>query len=182
MAVSKIILNFTTMIQKIVDFTFGVHSVALAIAQMLNRTDFFDHQLYYLKPELKERIEIKTYPYYNGREAHMCLQVATNFMAKKSLLISFGECRNSDSITIDAWVAKTPYDHSAIKLTDKAYEERKYLSYNKHSEAVDHIQKLIYDYLIDELLKEKKIKEEQLEVDGAGRRCMIDPKKKTEEA
>jgi hypothetical protein len=74
-------------------------------------------------------MSVNTSPWYNGRECGICLEtvVATG---RESLIITFGEHRNSDAIFVDCWEA----DRSRLNpptvsdFTDEAYANRRYFN------------------------------------------------------
>lgn len=86
-----------------------------------------------------------THAWYNGRERGISITVATR-LKDNTLVITFGENRNSDSIFVDSW--EMPFllnPPSVDNFTEEAYENRKWFEYDKISEAAHFIQNMIQD-------------------------------------
>lgn len=91
---------------------------------------------------------LKSFPFYNGRERSICLEVVNDAMDKNSLFIEFGEHRNSDSIYVDSWISERAFNN--VTINDKpeyAYEERVYTHYENYTNTVKYIDKVIEHYL-----------------------------------
>lgn len=147
----------------IIDFTFGIHPVAMSIAYMLG--DFYydiagEHPDVF-EPEFvdnfRNSIEFKTSPFYNGRERGICITMNTFSSYDKTLHVVFGECRSSDSIFVDKWVGKMTFNNPTVEdFSEEAYNNRKYFNYNQGFNASQHIQELLKDHVIHLLFEEHK--------------------------
>ncbi len=122
---------------------FGIHPVAMAILMLLDEFEISGLVDEEHKNNVKYLIDLRTSAWYNGRERGICLCVDLN---GTSFVITFGECRNSDSIFVDSWIMKSSLNPPTVAdFTDEAYSNRKYFSYNGIYEATQHIDKLIKD-------------------------------------
>lgn len=135
------------MSQRLFDPTFGVQPQAIAVAHLLSlyESSIFED----CEAETIERVEFRTYPYYNGRERGIAL-VITDWIGSKGLIINFGENRNSDSIFVAHLEAKTPYNCPSVAegtITEEAYQSRKYFAYNEGYKAADYITGLVKKYV-----------------------------------
>lgn len=106
------------------DTTLGLSEQATAVMAMLSKRepDFVPYK------DSEYIIEINSSAWYNGRERGICLVVRRMLSDKTCLIVTFGECRGSDGIFVDAW-----------DMTDKAYQERKEFGYGRTDLAVRHI-------------------------------------------
>lgn len=85
--------------ERCADLSFELNSQALAVAQLLAgmEPDFAEYE------NGRYQVRIFTYPWYNGRERGIVIQMARDFSAPV-LNIAFFEHRNSDSICALEWV------------------------------------------------------------------------------
>lgn len=126
---------------KTVDTTFGIKEQALAVLHSLSSLDLEDMTG-------DDGAGIATFPWYNGRERGVCLMVAKAFLSRECLLITFGECRSSDSLFVDAWTAARPFNAPDVSLfTDEAYARRRTFDYMRVDLAREHILTTIEKYL-----------------------------------
>lgn len=124
-----------------VDFKFNIHDSAFALAHlvdnMLSNIDF---------PELWE---LKTYPWYNGRERGFLLCYG-RIVRDSILCITFGENRNSDNIFVDMWIQNGLGNNppTVKDFSEEAWKRRKYFGYNQHYSAATYIVNLIKDFVV----------------------------------
>jgi hypothetical protein len=124
----------------IADPTFGLSAQALAVHAMLVQSECDDLAEY--DEKLRDyKIETHTYPWFNGREKGVCLEVRPNVGCRKALLITFGEHRNSDGIFVDSWLINEyllnpPTVADFQDERDEAYRKRTIISYGQVNEAV----------------------------------------------
>jgi hypothetical protein len=116
----------------IADHDLGLSDQALAVLAVLSR-DECDGLAAYDQESKRWKVEITTSAWYNGRERGICLQVRPSLTSKRALLVTFGECRNSDSIFIDAWVVERYFLNPPTleDFTDDAYAARQYVPYGQ---------------------------------------------------
>ena len=85
---------------------------------------------------------VETSAWYNGRERGVC--VTFQAQNKKALAVTFGECRNSDSIFIDHFeVTLSINPPTVLQFSDSAYRLRRYAPYLDISKAVDVIIEIV---------------------------------------
>lgn len=88
--------------QRCADLSFGLNSQALAVLQLLAFKEpafaRFDEKLrHYL-------VEIKTFPWYNGRERGICLIMWPGYeQTGPCLFFAVAECRASDDLIVEMW-------------------------------------------------------------------------------
>ena len=144
--------------KQIKDLTFGIKPVAWSIYGLLD--NFYMQDLPAEEAEiLEDMLQIKTAPFYNGREASLCITFGS-WLGDTQRIFVFGENRNSDNIFIDCWDAKTFGNIPTVKdFTEEAYQNRKYLSYNEIYEAAEYIKQKMAEFIpviIKEYKKRKK--------------------------
>lgn len=100
------------------DPNMGVHRVARAILTYLEDAD----------PGLDASSEIYTHAWYNGRERGVSIM---RYSGSKpfAMIITFGECRNSNSIFVDRWFvprvdAPTMNGPTLSDFSEAAYKKR----------------------------------------------------------
>lgn len=110
---------------KLASIGFGLSGQATAVLAMLSEL------------ETARNIEVQTWPWYNCRERGVCLEIRASLGAESAMLITFGECRNSDHIFIDSWIHKGWFlNPPTIEVfTDEAYARRRYVDYGHVGEA-----------------------------------------------
>ncbi len=118
------------------DLSFQIKPVAFAIAGLIS-------------VETSNRPDFSTFPWYNGRERGICLVVSKSYLDDIVTFISFGECRNSDSIYVDIWKGPHPCDCPTVvrHYTDEAYNNRKTFSSIKIHDAARYIENEILKQL-----------------------------------
>ena len=109
-----------------------IHPVATRILEILMDEYSFDDS------------NLHSSAWYNGRERGICLYLTTGniITGTKTLIITFGEHRNSDEIFVDHWYSKEIFflnPPTVQDFTDKAYQNRMYFNCNKTDEAVQYI-------------------------------------------
>lgn len=77
-------------------------------------------------PGYDESIRVKSTAFYNGREQGIALTLDSYNGVRPTMIIVFGEHRNTDSIHIDCWtLPSSPFNAVAVEdFTDEAYERR----------------------------------------------------------
>lgn len=129
------------------DLSLGIHPKAWAILHLLNGMppDFarWDHKA------KKYDLELKTYPWYNGRERGFVLVLQRTVGDKTALHVAFSECRTSDKVFVEVWVDKTPWNITTYESCDKevhgeAYDTRR--TFISVQEATDYIVKKLGEY------------------------------------
>lgn len=143
--------------QKLFDPTFGIHPKAIAVAHLLGDLEI---KLDHIKdPELKSKInhliDVRTFPFYNGREQGICIMTGSFFNIQEAQLVVFGEHRNSDSIFVDVWKEKRPFNNPDVSMfSNEAYNKRKFFSYNQIVETADFVRDAVEDYIKEMIDKE----------------------------
>lgn len=85
---------------------------------------------------------IETSAWYNGQERGVCVTFRNK--QNKYLAITFGECRNSDSIFIDHFdTALTLNPPTLADFSEESYRRRRYAPYLGISDAIDIITEII---------------------------------------
>lgn len=115
-----------------IDLNLGVHPKATAILLLVA------HQLEDQDPN----VMIKTSAWYNGRENGICIMKWGLSVTKPARFITFGECRNSDSIFLDTWL-EVPDINPPTSFPDSAYRARKFYSYDAICKVADEIVNLL---------------------------------------
>ena len=79
--------------------------------------------------------------WYNGRECGICLYLRTG---TKTLIVTFGEHRNSGEIFVDHWYSEEIFLNppTVQNFTDKAYKQRKCFNCDKSNKAAQYIMSL----------------------------------------
>lgn len=118
------------------DLTFGIKEQALEIAKRLKKKLKLDNAI------------VMTFPFYNGRERGIGFSIY-RYGQKNSLIVTFGECRNSDSIYIDAWeIEKILMNPPTVAdFTEEAYTNRRYVVPEKYDEAVKIILEIVEKFM-----------------------------------
>lgn len=131
--------------------TFGLSGVSLAILALMDTFEVGELTKEE-KVQIDFRIDIRNSAWYNGREKGVCITVSD---FEKTLIITFGEGRNSDSIFVDTWEIKGGLLNppTVADFTDEAYENRIYFKYNEIREATRHIETLVIAR-VDKILKD----------------------------
>lgn len=143
--------------QKLFDPTFGIHPKAMAVAQLLGELEI---KLDHIKdPELRSKInhliDVRTFPFYNGREHGICIMTGSLFNIQEAQFIVFGEHRNSDSIFVDVWKAKRPFNNPDVSMfPDEAYKKRRFFYYNHINETAVFVRDAVEDYIKEMIDKE----------------------------
>lgn len=121
----------------IADTTLNIQAQAYAVLAMLARQEPA------FAPYDKERgeyeYEVTTSAWYNGRERGICLVVRRDIIDKKCLIVTFGECRNSDQIFIDSWEHWGGFLNppTVADFNDEGYKARTYVPYGRVDRAVE---------------------------------------------
>lgn len=136
----------------IADATLGLDPQARAVLAMLSSSEC-DGLAEYDERFRDYKIEIHTSAWYNGRERGICLVVRASFTSKRAMLLTFGECRNSDLIFVDSWVVERYFLNPPTleDFTDEAYEQRTYVSPGNIGEAVQVIRGKIGRFMVSEI-------------------------------
>lgn len=124
------------------DPSFGIKPQALAILHMLAGIDpifaDWDGKHY--------QVEIQTFPWYNGREAGVCLVMESGpYQKSNSLLyVAFGECRHSDRIFVEHWEAPEPLNCPTLeardpKVSDETYAHRQTYAFGEIGKVTRYI-------------------------------------------
>ncbi|WP_353189047.1 hypothetical protein [Pseudomonas sp.] len=88
---------------------------------------------------------METSAWYNGRERGVCLTFRRN--QGGCLAITFGECRNSDSIFIDHFEAALTLNPPTVSdFSEKAYRLRRYAPYLGISDSIDIITEILSNW------------------------------------
>ena len=132
---------------------FHIHRTALAIFALLTSFEVSD-----LTEDERDYvdylIDIRSYPWYNGRERGICIIISNN---GEQLNIAFGEIRNSDGIFVDVWETKSTFNPPTVAdFSDEAYEQRNYFKYDEHYKVSQFVQKLIESKTKEFLATKKK--------------------------
>jgi len=139
----KTITNFG---KKEIDFTFGVQKRAMKIAWHLQETTMFqlkDDDFY-----KKLDYEVKTYPFYNGREKGICLIISPVTTSLECLFVVFGEGRNHDGTFVDIWEGDVPFNNPTIDdFSEEDYQKRQVFKYNDVEGVENYIHTKIKEYL-----------------------------------
>lgn len=126
------------------NLTFGLEPQAMAILHMLaGREPSFARW----DPEFKHYdVRIETFPWYNGRERGIALVVHRNYgCSGPCLILTFGECRNSDDIFVEQWEQDcAPFNCPTIenrsdKNAARAYYNRWVCDFGNIGKAAEHI-------------------------------------------
>lgn len=111
------------MSQTCADPSFGLKAPALAVLQLLAAEEptfatWNDEHEHY-------EVNIKTFPWYNGRERGICLVVFRGYGSESGgcLCVVVTECRNSDDIVIQTWQQRHLFNQPTVLTQDQATEE-----------------------------------------------------------
>lgn len=121
------------------DTQLNVYPVAFAVLNLINT---FDIEVNNNPPD---GYEITTSAWYNGRERGISV-VKYSYKDRDSLVITFGETRNSDSIFVDSWVVENQgflNPPTVSDFPDEAYARRKSFKYDQHWDAAKYIVDLL---------------------------------------
>jgi hypothetical protein len=126
---------------------FGLSGQALAVLALLAERE--PDMATYDQARHDYNIEIDTWPWYNGREKGVCLEVRPSVVHNAALLITFGEHRNSDDIFIDSWVHTGRFLNppTPAVFTDEAYAARVTVPYGDVGKAVQIIRAKIKAFM-----------------------------------
>jgi len=92
---------------------------------------------------------IHTAAWYNGREDGFSVTVSMS-PEPESLVVTFGEHRNTDQIFVDHWLGRVGINPPTVDdFTDEAYEDRKMFKYDDAAGAAIYVRQLIEGYLRD---------------------------------
>jgi hypothetical protein len=118
-----------------IDPTFGLNGQALAILALLSKDE----------RDWPEFITAYTFPFYNGREHAIGLELRKESGVKaKSLVIVFGENRNRDNIFVTSWYWGGSINPPALAdMPESAYQGRKSFDAYAIYEASEYIAGLI---------------------------------------
>jgi len=96
--------------------------------------------------------DVNTYTYchtaawYNGRERGFSITVS--MLRNENLIVTFGECRNSDGIFVDHWQGKPDINPPTVQdFSDEIYARRKYFNWGDAAKAADYVRDLIEQYI-----------------------------------
>jgi hypothetical protein len=116
-----------------IDFKFNVHPIAYAVANVVN--------IHLSEDCVRYPYELKTYPFYNGREKGILLTFG-KLIDRQMLCIVFGEHRNSDNIFVDSWIMNRSINPPTVNdFSEEAYKERKFFKYDQIYDAAIYILK-----------------------------------------
>jgi hypothetical protein len=88
-------------------------------------------------------VYIETFAFYNGRERWVGLKVQRK-LGQASLIVIFGENRNSDAIALQHWVMRPSINPPTVAdMPEESYKNRQFFSYLDLSGPVKEIRKLI---------------------------------------
>ena len=91
---------------------------------------------------------VSTAAWYNGREDGYSLTVHN--YGHDNLIVTFGECRNSDAIFVDHWLQGPSINPPTVKdFSDEAYSQRHYFNYGQAMSVAEYIRSLIEKYIKD---------------------------------
>lgn len=136
-----------------IDMTFRLNAQAWATLHLLNALEL-DDGLWDEEAEC-HHAEIRTAPWFNGRERGFSLVVTTDrFSVVPALTICFAECRNSDEIVVFHWVSPISSINppTANDLSESAWDNRKF--FRTPSVAADGIWELINNWLLEQQREE----------------------------
>ncbi len=69
--------------------------------------------------------DVSTYAWYNGRERGVALVCRKQRFSDPALVITFGECRSSDSIFVDSWMMEPNMNGpTVVDFPETAYQNR----------------------------------------------------------
>lgn len=121
---------------KFASIDMNISTQALLVLRVLSTHD--------IPPEWK--IEpVETSAWYNGRERGVCITFRNK--QNKCLAITFGECRNSDSIFIDHFETKMTLNPPTVRdFSEEAYRLRRYAPYLGVSDAIDIITEILSNW------------------------------------
>jgi hypothetical protein len=117
---------------KFADIDMNIKMQALLVLRALSDRDM---------PDAWRLIQSGTSAWYNGRERGVCI----TFLRKgKSLAVTFGECRNSDSIFIDHFEVKVGVNPPTVNdFSEEAYRQRRYAPYLGIEQAIEIIHEIL---------------------------------------
>lgn len=121
-----------------IDLAFNLNPQALAVLHQFRRLE-----LEFLS-EGKADPDLKTFPWYDGRERGICLAY-TPTLGKDYIYVVFAEHRGSDGIFVGFW--KTPRrllnPPTPADIPEAVYSSRRVFSFAAIGEVVDHIYALL---------------------------------------
>jgi hypothetical protein len=135
---------------RVADPTLGIHPQARAILALLDcepafakyKDGFYD-------------VNISTSAWYNGREKGYAL-VLSKTRHRERLVITFGECRNSDYIFVDSWLMGYGINPPTVAdYPDAAYRARKRFTASQTAEAADYIYQTLKNHYNIQIVEEK---------------------------
>ena len=114
--------------QRCADPTFGLNGQALAVLQLLA---YRDPEFAIYDDDLKRyRFEVKTFPWYNGRERGICLQLHSDFDGgpsrpqRKCLLLAVAEDSITNRVFIEVWEqGEQPFNCPTVETRTEALEK-----------------------------------------------------------
>lgn len=132
----------TSMQNRIADPHLGINKQARAVLAYLDTEPSFakyENGFY--------DIDISTHAWYNGRERGVSLTIS-RLGFRGCLVVTFGECRNSDGIFVDAWeLPGAPYNGPTTEgFTDDAYKARKTFPEGAAGKAGEYIFEKLADF------------------------------------
>jgi hypothetical protein len=131
------------------DATLGLSAQALALLAILARRECSNISAWD-KTAQEYEADIKTYPWYDGRERGVVLVIRFDFVSKKALCITFGECRSSDDIFVDHWVMEERSFLNPPTIQDQpeeTFERRKTFPYLALEPALKYIEMRAKEFL-----------------------------------
>lgn len=120
---------------RMVDTSLGISRFARALLAVLDCSQF----------TINDAVEIRTAAWYNGRETGCVLYVPGK---RDTLIITFGEVRNVDSIFVDAWRSERRAwinPPTVADFDDKAYAGRR--SFLRFDDAAVYVADKVTEYL-----------------------------------
>lgn len=154
----------------VADPSFGLSAQALAVLAMLSQSEC-DDLAEYDEKRRDYSVEIKTHPWYNGRERGVCLEVRPHFAARQALLVTFGEVRSSDYLFVDSWRMSEFFLNppTVADYPDEAYQARTHVPYGEFGRAVSLIRNLIRGFILTVNAEIKATVEAPLPTSGPAR-------------
>lgn len=124
------------------DWTFGIDKVSMEIMRHMERFTIGGENV----------MQVRIFPYYNGRENCIGIQVVKSKPFFDSLVVLFGEHRHSDDIFVQSWVQDAGINPPCVadkylKAKHDSYYTRVSIPAGSHSLAASDIFKIITAYI-----------------------------------